>query len=65
MFQQLSAFVTAHQFTIGMTTLWILAAAFHALPPPLPTERWYGAFFNFAQVVGANLSKIGQQKPPA
>lgn len=47
---------------LSAACLWVFAAAIHALPVPLPTERWYGALFNFFQALGANISKVGQKQ---
>ena len=48
----------------GAIALWVYASIIHKLPPPRPTERWYGAFYDFMhtvlQVFGANWDRVGQ-----
>jgi hypothetical protein len=60
MFQQIGQFIAQHQVAAGAVALWSFSALIHTMPAPEPTERWYAWLYNFAQSVGANLSKVGQ-----
>jgi hypothetical protein len=44
---------------------WIIfSAAVQSLPDPKPEERWYGAFYKFANLVGMNLKQTFSVKQP-
>ena len=43
----------------GVLALWILSAILHAMPAPKPTSGTaYVWFYNAAQILGVNLSRI-------
>lgn len=46
---------------LSAVLLWIFATVIHTMPAPLPTERWYGWFYQVVQAVGANWVKFGQK----
>lgn len=59
--QPLINLIASHQYTAGLVSLWIFSAFVGALPKPQPSERWYGALYNFFQSLGANLSLLGKK----
>lgn len=62
--EQIYSFLQMHPLLI-ITCGWIFAAIVTTMPPPLPTERWYGWLYNAFQAIAANLDKVGNKTTAA
>jgi hypothetical protein len=52
-------FILAHQFVVGVVSMWVLSTAIGALPTPKDgTSALYQWFFGFSQGIGAAIPRL-------
>ncbi len=47
---------------LSVVVFYVYSALVQTMPKPRPEERWYGWFYGFMQVLGANIKEAMQFK---